>query len=165
MSEQDPRRAFDDLMADTDPPMLLVTTAAGDERAGCLVGFATHCSIDPPRFLVCLSKRNRTYRVARRAKALAVHALPQDAGDLAELFGGQTGDDVDKFARCDWRPGPEGVPLVERCGNRFAGAIESRHDVGDHVAFLLSPLEASRRGAITPLRFRHTRRIEPGHEA
>ena len=27
----------------------------GDERTGCLVGFRTQCSIDPVRFLVCLS--------------------------------------------------------------------------------------------------------------
>jgi hypothetical protein len=27
-------------------------------------------------------------------------------GELAELFGGETGDEVDKFDRCEWRPGP-----------------------------------------------------------
>jgi hypothetical protein len=48
-----------------DHPMVVVTTRAGNERAGCLVGFATQVSIGPPRFLVGLSKRNRTYRAWR----------------------------------------------------------------------------------------------------
>ena len=53
-----------------DYPMFVVTTRAGDEPAGCLVGFASQVSIRPPRFLVGLSKRNHTYRVARRPAIL-----------------------------------------------------------------------------------------------
>ncbi len=59
------------------------------------MGFATQCSIDPPRFLVCLSKANHTYRVAHEADTLGVHFVPTDAESLAELFGGETGDRVD----------------------------------------------------------------------
>ena len=44
--------AFEALMADLDQPSYVVTAADGDERAGCLVGFATQCSIEPPRFAV-----------------------------------------------------------------------------------------------------------------
>jgi flavin reductase (DIM6/NTAB) family NADH-FMN oxidoreductase RutF len=32
-------RSFDDLMGHLDHAMVVVTTAAGDERAGCLVSF------------------------------------------------------------------------------------------------------------------------------
>jgi hypothetical protein len=32
-------------------------------------------------------------------------SFAEDATDLAELFGGGTGDDVDKFAGRDWRRG------------------------------------------------------------
>ena len=89
---------FDSLVGDLDYPMFIVTATAGDDRAGCLIGFATQTSIDPQRFLVCLSRRNRTYRVARRTDLLGVHFVPSEAADLAELFGGATGDEVDKFA-------------------------------------------------------------------
>ena len=115
------RDTFDALMGELDYPMFIVTVAHGGERSGCLVGFATQCSIDPPRFLVCLSKANHTYRVARHAELLAVHFVPADAEPLAELFGGETGDRVDKFARCEWHPGPGGVPLLADCPNRFVG--------------------------------------------
>jgi flavin reductase (DIM6/NTAB) family NADH-FMN oxidoreductase RutF len=106
-------RTFAALLGDLDSAMLVVTVAAGGERAGCLVEFSTPASVDPPRFIVCLSKKNRTYRLALRASALAVHFLTRDASGLAELFGGQTGDEVDKFAHCPWSEGPEGLPIVD----------------------------------------------------
>jgi flavin reductase (DIM6/NTAB) family NADH-FMN oxidoreductase RutF len=156
---------FNALVGDLDYPMFVVTTAAGGERAGCLVGFATQCSIDPPRFLVCISEKNLTFRVAVRAPALAVHFVPEDAADLVELFGSRTGDEVDKFALCEWRPGPCEVPLLERCRNRFVGRVLDRMDAGDHVAFLLEPMAAEHGDPVRPFPFHRARRMEPGHEA
>lgn len=166
MSEDAGRaEAFNDLVGDLDYPMFIATTWAGGERAGCLVGFATQCSIDPPRFLICLSDKNRTCRVARRAEALAVHFVPESAEDLAELFGGTSGDDVDKFARCDWREGPAGLPILGGCDNWFAGTILDRQALGDHVGFLLEPIESHSGTPLNEFTFHRARRIEPGHEA
>ena len=103
--------------------MFIVTTAVDGQRLGCLVGFATQASIDPPRFVVCLSHTNHTYRHGRDAGWLAVHAVPADAEALAELFGGETEDDVDKFERCAWHEGPHGMPLLDECGNWFVGRV------------------------------------------
>ena len=99
---------FARLVADLDYPMLLVTTRAGGSPEGCLVGFSSQCSINPPRFLVGLSNKNRTFRAAMQAPALAVHLIPEEAGELAELFGGETQDEIDKFTRCRWHPGRAG---------------------------------------------------------
>src|SRR5947209_7661024 len=98
--------SFDDVTEVLDYPMFVVTTASNNRSAGCLAGFATQISIDPPRFLVGLSDKNHTYRVALDAARLAVHLLDADSMGLARLFGEQTGDDVDKFTLCAWRPGP-----------------------------------------------------------
>src|ERR687884_2146451 len=81
---------FNALVGDLEYPMFIVTARAEGEPLGCLVGFATQTSIDPPRFAVCLSHANRTYRRGRDAELLAVHCVPAQAGALAELFGGQT---------------------------------------------------------------------------
>jgi flavin reductase (DIM6/NTAB) family NADH-FMN oxidoreductase RutF len=152
------------IVADLDYPMFVVTAAAGGDRAGCLVGFATQCSIEPPRFLVCLSRSNRTYRVACETDTLVVHMLPSHAQELAELFGGETGDEVDKFARCAWRPGPGGAPVLEECGNWFAGRVLERLPAGDHDAFLLEPFAAAS-AKEEQFDFHRAKRIEPGHEA
>lgn len=157
---------FNDLVGDLDYPMFIATArGATGERAGCLVGFATQCSIDPPRFLVCISTANRTFRVASAADALAVHFVPAHATALAELFGGQTGDEVDKFARCEWEDGPGGVPILAECPNWFVGSVLERLPLGDHVGFLLSPIEVQANVPQAEFTFHRARRIEPGHEA
>jgi flavin reductase (DIM6/NTAB) family NADH-FMN oxidoreductase RutF len=156
--------AFDRLAGGLDYPMFIATTCAAGEMAGCLVGFATQCSIDPPRFLVCLSDKNRTCRVARAAAAIAVHFVPSSAQGLAELFGGETGDEVDKFAHCRWKA-VGGLPVLAECENWFVGAIVGRHDFGDHLGFLLEPIEAHSGTPFDEFTFHRARRIDPGHEA
>src|SRR4051794_18961372 len=146
--------------------MLIVTAAAaGGERAGCLVGFYTQTSIEPSRFAVCVSRANHTYRVACRARAVGVHVVPAGAGALVELFGGQTGDRVDKFARVGWHDGPEGVPILDDCPSWFVGRVLERFDTGDHVSFLLEPLAAEHGGPADWFAFQRAKRITPGHEA
>jgi flavin reductase (DIM6/NTAB) family NADH-FMN oxidoreductase RutF len=152
-------------LGDLDYPMFIVTARGGDELAGCLVGFATQCSIDPLRFIVCLSDKNHTFRVARDAEVLGVHAVPEGAAELAELFGSQTGDDTDKFAQVSWSDGPGGAPILADCGNWFAGRILERMPAGDHWAFLLEPLRGENDEREGTFMFQEARWIEPGHEA
>ena len=157
--------AFEALASRLDFPMFVVTTYDGSERAGCLVGFTTQCSIDPPRFLVCLSDKNRTYRVALDADTLVVHALGSEHHDVAALFGGETGDEVDKFARTTWREGPGGAPVLDDCAAWFAGRVLDRRPVGDHTAFLLEPYAGEVRAEGEPLWFSDVNHLDPGHEA
>jgi flavin reductase (DIM6/NTAB) family NADH-FMN oxidoreductase RutF len=162
--QRDSRQTFNELMGNVDYPMLIVTTAVEEERAGCLVGFATQCSIDPPRFLVCLSEKNRTFALARASGALAVHFPGQDRGDLVELFGGETGDEIDKFSRCEWREGPGGAPILTELENWFAGRVLETLPFGDHCGFLLEPIDGETSRSNAPLTFRRAKWIEPGHE-
>lgn len=156
---------FQRLMAQLDYSLFIVTVACGEERAGCLVGFASQVSIHPPRFLVGLSVKNRTYRVASDgADVLAVHFVPEQEEALAELFGGETGDEVDKFARCEWRPGPGGAPILNQLEDWFAGRVLDRISFGDHCGFLLEPIAGETHRSGSPLTFRRAKRIEPGHE-
>jgi flavin reductase (DIM6/NTAB) family NADH-FMN oxidoreductase RutF len=158
--------AFEKLVSLLDYPMFVVTTRVGDEAAGCLVGFTSQVSIRPPRFLVGLSKRNHTFRVAEGAKHLAVHLIERRHSELARLFGGETGDEVDKFARCAWHSGPHGLPILDDAAGWFIGRVLSRYDVGDHVGFLLEPAAGSAPDKFEQLvTFSDVRDLDPGHEA
>lgn len=154
------------VVAAADPPVFVVTTRAGDETAGCLVGFASQISIDPLRFLVGVSKKNHTFRVAARAPRLAVHLLGRREKALVELFGGQTEDGIDKFAHCRWRPGPDEVPILAAAAGWFSGPIIERHDFGDHVGMLIAPDSgADPRGEVEAMRLSMVQDVRPGHEA
>ncbi|HEX4033667.1 MAG TPA: flavin reductase family protein [Solirubrobacteraceae bacterium] len=147
-------------------PMFVVTAAADGEIAGCLVGFTTQSGLTPARFIACISHLNHTNRVARRASVLAVHLLSSDDGDLAELFGGQTGDRIGKFERCQWQPGPGGAPILARCSDWFAGRVIERFEAGDHDAFVLEPVAGDAGdGSVRALTSLDAASIQPGHPA
>jgi flavin reductase (DIM6/NTAB) family NADH-FMN oxidoreductase RutF len=157
---------FNELVRNLDYPMFIVTAGDGDERDGALIGFATQASIHPPRFLVLLSDKNRTTRIALRVEHLGVHFLPADRDDLAELFGGVTADEEPgKLDRVAWHDGPHGVPLIDDCPNRFVARVEARLDCGDHIAHLLAPVVAEKSADYDEFTFHRAKRIEPGHEA
>ncbi len=165
MLDDPANQALQSILADLDYPMLIVTTADGSERAGCLVGFAAQCSIDPPLIMVWLSKRNHTTRLAQRASVLLVHFPSRSDRELAALFGQETGDRVDKFARCRWEPGPEGLPVLTDCSRWVAGRIVDRLDTGDHVGHLLDPFDAATGQWAGQLGFQSVHDLEPGHRA
>lgn len=148
-----------------DYSMFVVTTTDGEQNSGCLVGFTTQASIDPPRFLVCLSVTNHTYAVAQRASLLAVHALGPGQRGLARLFGEETGDQVDKFAQCDWRPGLRRVPVIEGCPRVLVGDILEQVPFGDHVGFLLEPVSVEAASSAAGLAFADLGDLSAGHGA
>ena len=160
------REAFDELVARADASMVIVTTVAGDERSGCLVGFHSQCGMEPPRYAVWLSKANHTHDLAERAAIVAVHFVPASRHDLAELFGGTSGDGVDKLSLCDWTPGPEGVPLLDGCPDRFVGRRVAWTNVdADHSCAVLEPILAAASDTAAWLRLSDVTDIEPGHDA
>ncbi len=162
-------RPADDLTAffeRVDYPFYVVTARAADaEMSGCLAGFVTQCSIDPPNFLVCVSKINHTFPVAERSSGMGLHFLGGDQVDLARIFGEETGDLVDKFAAVDWRLGSTGAPLLVDSAVSMEGQILGHFSVGDHEAFLMRAVRAVTGGHAGLLTFRSTPRLHPGHPA
>jgi flavin reductase (DIM6/NTAB) family NADH-FMN oxidoreductase RutF len=154
---------FERLAATLDYPLYVITTAWDDEPAGCLIGFATQCSIHPPRFLACISKKNHTLLLAREAASVAVHVVEERDRAIAELFGGETGDEIDKFARVSWHT-EHGAPILDACQRWFVGSVLRQIDFGDHVGFLLEPIDSAQDATAEQLTFQRARDIEPGHE-
>ncbi|HEY9294503.1 MAG TPA: flavin reductase family protein [Microlunatus sp.] len=156
---------FDEFINDLDYPLFVVTADDGSARGGCLVGFATQVSIDPPRLLVCLSEQNHTLRIAARAEHLVVHTLADDDNGLAELFGGETGDEIDKFARVRWHRGPGGVPVLDDLPRYVVGRVLQRLPLGDHVGHLLMPIAADVTDDADEdvLTLQDVEDLEPGH--
>ena len=158
--------AFDTMMASVDNAMIVVTAAAGDERAGCLVGFHAQSGIDPHRFCLWLSKANHTYRIGLRSPHLGVHCLTRADRELAELFGTKSGDDLDKFEGLRVEEGPDRVPVLVDCPHRMVVRRTTMVDEGgDHVCVATEVVEAHSAGRFQPLRLSDVDDLTPGHEA
>jgi len=162
MSDDD----FDTLMAAVDPPLIVLTTAAEGEQAGCLVGFRAQSSITPQHYCVWLSKANHTYRVGLRAKHFAVHFLSTDDLDIAERFGTLTGEDTDKFQGLEVEPDEHGVPLLRACPNRLSlERLALLDDSSDHVCLTTRVTSSHTSGDFKPLRVSNAAHLDPGHES
>ena len=157
---------FGALMASTDPPLIVVTTVAEDERAGCLVGFHAQSSIDPQHYCIWLSKANHTYRVGLRATHFGVHFLTTADLAIAKRFGTLTGEDTDKFAGVDLDVDPHGVPLLAACPNRMSLERIALLDEGsDHVCVTNRVTSSHTGGRFEPLRVSSAIHLDPGHDS
>jgi flavin reductase (DIM6/NTAB) family NADH-FMN oxidoreductase RutF len=96
---------------------------------------------------------------------LGLHVLPRERQDLAELFGGESGDWTDKLAQVPWHEGPFGVPVLDEAAGWLVGRVLSRHDLGDHIGVLVEPLEGGRDDGHALLMFEQAKSIEAGHPA
>lgn len=54
--------------------------------------------------------------------------------------------------------------MLTQLGSWFAGRVRDRVDFGDHVGFVLDPIEVQAGDIDEALTFRRGRWIEPGHE-
>lgn len=166
MREDFDEQTFDEIVSSLDYPMVIVTASSDGERGGCLAGFTTQCSIDPPRWIVCISKTNYTHGLATKAPMLAVHFPRASQFDLAILFGSQSGDEIDKFAHCDWALGPGDTPVLAAT-DWFVGRAITTWDAGDHTAILLDvlPEGSSSHAEESQLSFQQVTKLEAGHDA
>ncbi|WP_245676988.1 flavin reductase family protein [Nocardia acidivorans] len=159
-------RPFDTIVAYADAPVWIVTARSEERRAGCLVGFAAQVSIEPRRFLVGLSTANHTFTIAEGARHLAVHLLDADGFALAQLFGAETGVELDKFEHCDWHTGPHGLPILGGAAGWFTGEVVQRVEFGDHIGFVLAPTAAHAPAApVRSLRYDKVADLDPGQPA
>ena len=157
--------AFHGVMSSVEHPMVIVTASDGTNRGGCLVGFSAQCSIDPARYVVCISKKNHTHRIARATDTLIVHFPAADQRSLAEHFGTLTGDEVDKFAGIAVHDGPGGAPVIDDVHRWFAGRVIEMLDSGDHVAFMLAPVDGQVGEWTGQLGFQAVKDLDAGHGA
>lgn len=155
---------IDDLMGSVDASLIVVTTAAEGERAGCLVGFHSQASICPLRYCFWLSKANHTYRVALRSERFAIHFLTSADRELARHFGSLSGSETDKFAGLDVTVTDDGVPLIADLPNRIlVERVSMLDDGGDHVCLTSRVLATEFAHRFTPLRPSQLGDLIPGH--
>lgn len=157
--------ALETFVSALDYAMVVVTVARRGRRAGCLVGFATQCSIQPARFLVCVSEANATARLTRRARHVGVHQLGADQEPLARLFGEGSGDWTDKFAQCRWHTDARGVPVLDDAAAWMVGRVVKRVRLGDHTGLVLEPVTGERHEDGPPLMFTAVKHLDAGHPA
>lgn len=112
----------------------VVTTRADDGTpVGMTVNSFNSVSLDPPLVLWSLRNDAGSAAVFGRARRFAINILAEAQIGVSQRFATPA---PDRFAGIDWRPGLEGVPLIDGCAAWLDCRTEAIYPGGDHQVFI-----------------------------
>jgi flavin reductase (DIM6/NTAB) family NADH-FMN oxidoreductase RutF len=131
-----------------------VTIVTAQTASGAPIGLTANSfnsvSIEPPLVLWSLSRLAGSLPSFARGSHYAIHILAADQHALAERFASK---DVERFEGVAFRPGANGVPLLDGAAAVFECFNRSRYEEGDHVIFVGEVERCARRDDAHPLIF------------
>lgn len=132
-----------------------VVTAPGAPPVGFTATSFTSVSLTPPIVSFCLNLGSSTWSTLARARHVAVHLLAHGQQDVAQRF---ATSGIDRFAApTRWRPGPNGLPILDDTLAWLVCRVVDRVVVGDHVIVLAEPELLRHTDVGTPLLYHRGR--------
>ena len=129
-------------------------TPAGQPHGLTVNAFAS-LSLEPPQFIVCLKRQNRSYAAFLSASHFAVNVLAEGQIGLSRLF---ASDREHKFEGIGYRRGPSsGAPLLDGAHAWLECAVAARLDVVGTHTIVIGSLLASGLADEPPLLFHQGR--------
>jgi flavin reductase (DIM6/NTAB) family NADH-FMN oxidoreductase RutF len=121
-----------------DPPLWLVTSAAGESRGGFIATFVVRASIvsGMPRMVLGVAKQHHTWGLIQASGRFALHLIHPHRLDLVWRFGLASGRDGDKLAGLETRATPGGNPLIADSPGWLDCRVETSMDIGDRTVYL-----------------------------
>jgi len=129
----DPRTLRNALGAFATGVTVITTRQQNGTPRGFTANSFTSVSLSPPLLLVCLAKSAHSYQAFLEAEHFAVNILSEEQRAVSGLFASRA---PDKFARCAWRSGQGGAPLLKGALATFCCTRERLVDAGDHVILI-----------------------------
>ncbi|MGZ8250174.1 flavin reductase family protein [Methylomagnum sp.] len=109
----------------------VVGVAAGERRKAFTAAWVMPASFDPPMLALSINPNHTSCALLREGGCFSVNVLRRDQADLAAWFGAPR--QADKLAAVAWRPGKNGVPLLEDALAHFECQVVSEAPAGDHA--------------------------------
>ncbi len=124
--------------------LYVVTSNDGKKDNGLIVNTVTQVTSTPNRIAVTINKENYSHHVIKQTGKMNVNCLTVDAPfQVFEVFGFQSGRNVDKFADCEPLRSDNGLVFLPRHINSFLSLkVEQYLDLDTHGMFLCSVTEA-----------------------
>ena len=124
--------------------LYVVTSNDGKKDNGMIVNTVTQVTNAPNRIAVTINKENYSHHVIRQTGKMNINCLTESAPFAAfEVFGFQSGRNVDKFADCEPLRSDNGLVFLPRHINSFMSLkVEQYVDLDTHGMFICSITEA-----------------------
>lgn len=146
-----------------DPPLWLVTAAAGSRRGGLIATFVNQASIVParPRVVVGIAKQHHTWELIETSGALVLHLLDEKHLDWVWQFALQSGREVDKLAGLEVVTTVTGSPRLRGVIGWLECRVAKRLDTGDRTIYLAEVVESALEKAAPPLTWQRLLALAP----
>ncbi len=124
--------------------LYVVTSNDGKKDNGLIVNTVTQVTNTPNRLAVTINKENYSHHVIKQTGIMNINCLTEEAPfKVFEVFGFQSGRNVDKFADCTPLRSDNGLIFLPRYINSFLSLkVEQYVDLDTHGMFICSVTEA-----------------------
>ena len=124
--------------------LYVVTSNDGKKDNGLIVNTVTQVTNTPNRIAVTINKQNYSHHVIKQTGKMNINCLSTDAPfSVFEVFGFQSGRNVDKFADCEPLRSDNGLVFLPRYINSFMSLkVEQYVDLDTHGMFICAITEA-----------------------
>lgn len=114
-----------------------VTVVTANDKYGNPIGMTVNSfasvSIDPLLILWSIDKKAYHYDAFTTGSAFNVNILAADQGELCMLFASRV---EDRFGKCEWQNGANGVPVLKDVASQLECTVYNQVDAGDHVILI-----------------------------
>ena len=120
--------------------LYVVTSNDGKKDNGLIVNTVTQVTNTPNRVAVTISKDNYSYHVIKNTGIMNVNCLSVEAPfKVFEVFGFQSGRNVNKFADCEPEKSDNGLVVLPKYINSYMSLkVDDYVDLGTHGMFICS---------------------------
>ncbi|MBR6680407.1 MAG: flavin reductase [Clostridia bacterium] len=124
--------------------LYVITSNDGKKDNGLIVNTVTQVTNTPNRIAVTINKENYSHHIIKQTGKMNINCLSTDAPfKVFEVFGFQSGRNVDKFADCEPLRSDNGLVFLPRYINSFMSLkVEQYVDLDTHGMFICSITEA-----------------------
>ena len=124
--------------------LYVVTSNDGKKDNGLIVNTVTQVTNTPNRIAVTINKENYSHHIIKQTGKMNINCLAESAPfHVFEVFGFQSGRNVDKFADCEPLRSDNGLIFLPRHINSFLSLqVEQYIDLDTHGMFICSVTEA-----------------------
>ena len=124
--------------------LYVVTSNDGKKDNGLIVNTVAQVADNPNKIAVTINKANYSHHVIKQTGKMNVNCLTVEAPfKVFEVFGFQSGRNVDKFADCEPLRADNGLVFLPRYINAFLSLkVEQYVDLDSHGMFICSVTEA-----------------------
>jgi flavin reductase (DIM6/NTAB) family NADH-FMN oxidoreductase RutF len=136
MSDDDFGQQFRLFMRRYPTGVTVVTAQSGDVQHGMTANSVTTLSLDPPSYLICVSKEARLHPIIEQSRKFCVNLLGFDQSDVSAIFAKTDLTDDERWNGVEWRDSELGPRFIAGCMGYAECKVTASYDGLTHTIYI-----------------------------